>query len=78
MKIKLGTHDLTDQLYKKNWPGWKDLQTIHLMINHRFYLDETSRIKEFDEDNIQDYKFTYGAMCLTVMKKFESIFPNII
>ena len=41
---------LIGNLYKtKSWKQWKKMDTIHLLINHRSYLDKDSPIKEFDE-----------------------------
>lgn len=62
---------LADELYKKYWKEWKEMDSIHLLINHRYYLDKDSPIKEFDEINIKNYNFTYGQMCRTVMEKIK-------
>ena len=69
VKLKLGTHNLVDNLYKKYWPNWNELDAIHLLINHRYYLDKESLIKEFDENNIKLYNFTYGYMVRDIMNR---------
>lgn len=73
VKEKLGTHMLIHNLYKTYWPGWKDLDSIHLLINHRSYLDKESPIKEFNEFNILDYNRTYGFMVRDIMTRMNMI-----
>jgi hypothetical protein len=63
---------LVNNLYKVNWPEWKTLDTIHLLINHRYYLDKESPIKEFDEINIKTYKYTYGEMVRDILNRTNS------
>ncbi len=61
VKIRLGTHMLVDNLYYRYWPEWnKTLDACHLLINHRSYLDKNSPIKEFNEQNVKNYNFTFG------------------
>ncbi len=69
---KLGTMNLIEELYMMNWTEWRSLDTMHLLINHRAYLDEESEIKEFDEANIQTYYFTYGEMCRDILSRIKS------
>jgi hypothetical protein len=70
---KLGTSHLSDELYLMNWPKWRTLNTIHLIINQRDYLDPDSSIKEFNEENIQTYNFTYGFMCRDILRKIKKL-----
>jgi hypothetical protein len=72
VKIKLGTHMLIHDLYQTYWSEWKELDTIHLLINHRSYLDKESPIKDFDENNIQNYNQTYGYMVREILNKIKS------
>jgi hypothetical protein len=72
VKFKLGTHMLINNLYKANWPESKTLDTIHLLINHRSYLDKESPIKEFNEINIKTYKYTYGEMVRDILNRTNS------
>ena len=58
---------LFNQLYRLQWKEWKNLTTIHLLINHRFYLDKTSPIKTFNELNIWTYNYTYGEMVRNIL-----------
>ena len=69
VKEKLGTHMLIHNLFKSYWKGWKDLDTIHLLINHRSYLDKESPIKDFDEFNIKTYNYTYGFMVRDILDR---------
>ena len=66
---------LVPELYKtKNWSKWKQMDSIHLLINHRSYLDKESNIKEFNEINIQNYQFTFGEIAKDILTKNEIIF----
>ena len=69
-----GVHMLSDELYQTYWPEWSKYTSIHMLINHRHYLDEESPIKEFDQFNIQDYNFTYGYMDRDVLKRIKLYF----
>lgn len=71
VRISLGTHMLIHQLYKINWPEWRTLDTIHLLMGHRSYLDKESPIKEFSEKNIRTYNFTYGFMCREILDRIK-------
>ena len=65
--MKLGTHYYFDQLFTMYWSRWKSIYCVHLLINHRSYLDADSPIKEFNETNILTYKYTYGYMVRDIM-----------
>jgi len=68
VKYKLGTQMLIGQLFKtKNWSEWKQMDTIHLLINHRSYLDKDSSIKEFNEINIINYEYTFGEIARHIL-----------
>ncbi len=60
------------ELYQSTWSGWKSLDTIHLMINHRYYMDKDSPIKEFDSENIKTYDKTYGFMCREILNRMKN------
>lgn len=63
---------LIGNLYKtKSWKQWKKMDTIHLLINHRDYLDKESKIKQFDEKNIQNYEFTFGEIARDILNRSE-------
>jgi hypothetical protein len=47
------------------------MKTVHLLLNHRHYLDKESPIKEFNEDNIKSYKYPYGSMARDIMNKIK-------
>jgi hypothetical protein len=77
VKLKLGTHMFIYHLYKDpNSQEWKNLDSIHLLINHRSYLDKESPIKEFNETNIWNYDRAYGRMARTVLKKANVFVPT--
>lgn len=76
VRITLGTHMLVPQLYHYYWPEWRNLDTIHLLMGHRSYLDKSSPIKEFDEENIKTYNFTYGEMCREILAKIKPYLLN--
>ena len=71
VQIKLGTHNLIHYLYEINWAEYKSMDSMHLLINHRYYLDKESPIKEFNEENIKTYNFTYGEMCRDVLDRIK-------
>ena len=55
--------------YCRDWR--KKLEAVHLLINHRSYLDEESPIKEFDEFNVLNYSFTFGEMSREIIEKIN-------
>ena len=61
VKIKFGSHNLVRELYFTQTNEWKKLDSLHLLINHRSYLDPNSPIKDFDEKNVQTYSFSFGG-----------------
>ncbi|GAB6024895.1 hypothetical protein CHUAL_010003 [Chamberlinius hualienensis] len=67
VKLLFGVHMLANELYDTYWPEWTNQFTIHLLINHRSYLDEDSSIKDFDENNIKTFNGTYGEMARVVL-----------
>ena len=69
-KLDLGTQMLVGNLYyNKNWTEWKNMDAIHLLLNHRSYLDKDSPIKEFDEINLKNYTFTFGQIARDILQK---------
>jgi hypothetical protein len=69
-KLDLGTQMLVGNLYyNKDWKEWKDMDAMHLLLNHRSYLDKESPIKEFDEINIKNYTFTFGKITRSIFQK---------
>lgn len=77
VKIKLGAHMLFSELYEEhNWKQWRTLDSIHLLINHRSYLDANSTIKEFNETNIWTYNRTYGIMVRSILRRANLYLPK--
>jgi hypothetical protein len=69
-KLDLGTQMLVNNLYyRKDWNEWDKMDAIHLLLNHRSYLDKESPIKEFDEINIRNYSFTFGTIARSIFQK---------
>jgi hypothetical protein len=62
---------LVPNLYYIYWPEWKELDTIHLLMGHRRYLDRQSTIKEFDEYNIYKYNHTYHYMVKEILDRIK-------
>lgn len=58
-------------MFKYYWKEWEEMDSIHLLINHRHYLDNDSPIKEFDEENIKTYNYTYGFMCRDILSRIK-------
>ena len=75
---KLGTQNLIDFLYFNDFNEtiWSQFDMIHLLINHRYYLDANSTIKEFDEINIWKYNYTYGNIARSVLTKARMFIPD--
>jgi len=59
-----------------DWDGWREFSTIHLLINHRSYLDEYSPIKEFNETNIWTYNQAYGKMVRIILRQANIFVPG--
>lgn len=74
--LLFGVHYLIDELYKRSWPEWKEQYTVHLLVNHRDYLDSESAIQEFNEVNIRTYDRTYGEMARLVLYGKSDILPE--
>jgi hypothetical protein len=70
-KLDLGTQMLIDELYQSYWLMWQKQDAIHLLLNHRFYLDKNSPIKEFTHENIKNYSFTFGVIARDILKRSE-------
>ncbi|KAJ9587788.1 hypothetical protein L9F63_018771 [Diploptera punctata] len=64
VKLLFGVHMLVHNLYKSYWKDWRKQYAIHLLINHRSYLDEEHLDKwpVFTEKNIVYYNYTFGTM----------------
>ncbi len=78
VRFKLGTwvHYVEELFQMNNWNNWKNFNTIHLMINHRYYMDkDAAAIKEFDETNIWTFNKTYGTMARILLRKANLLLP---
>ena len=73
VRNKFGTQMLIEELYEmKDWKEWIEYDTIHLLVNHRSYLDlNYNETKEFDEFNILNYNYTFGEMCRKILFKMK-------
>ena len=74
---KLGTENLINELYfMEDWQGWKNLDSLHLLVNHRSYLDKDSPIKLFNDTNIQTYQFTFGKIARDILNRSQIVFNS--
>ena len=64
VKLLFGVHMLIHNLYKTYWEDWRKQFVIHLLINHRSYLDKEHLDKwpVFTAENIKSYTNTFGTM----------------
>ncbi|EFX86324.1 hypothetical protein DAPPUDRAFT_313305 [Daphnia pulex] len=64
VKVQFGADlVLSLNLYTKKEFDWRSLDTIHLMINHRSYLDPNyNQTPSFDEKIVQMYPYPFGEM----------------
>ena len=69
VKLRFGVHMLMRELYDTtDWAFEKEQDTVHLLINHRSYLDpHYQAYPDFDADNIVHYPYTFGRMARLVM-----------
>ena len=64
MKNELGVENLAEQLYKKQWAGWHDRHTIHMLERHNYLTNSTP----ITEDNYKECQFTIGEMVRSIME----------
>eukprot|EP00092_Neocalanus_flemingeri_P020917 GFUD01022661.1.p1 GENE.GFUD01022661.1~~GFUD01022661.1.p1 ORF type:complete len:668 (+),score=143.82 GFUD01022661.1:36-2039(+) len=62
---EFGVENLADQLYKKNWTGWVNRYTIHLLDRHKEYLTNTG---EFTELNFMDCQCTFSVLANNIVE----------
>lgn len=69
-----GVQVLLHQLYEEpGWIDWRQMDTVHLLFNHRFYLDaHFEYYPVFNERNIQHYPFAFGEMARLVWNNASS------
>ena len=78
VKWKFGVHQLMAKLYASQWPKWRNMDTIHLLISHRYYMDpQYEDIPVFDEVNIANYSYTFGEMARRVLPRRKSLSNSI-
>ena len=73
VETSFGVENLSEKLYKQDWPGWRDRHTVHLLARHQEYLTNTSMVTE---DNYKDCGCTLGAMVASVMEQVRD--ENIV
>lgn len=68
VKLLFGVHMLVHNLYKIYWEGWRKQYAVHLLLNHRSYLDKEHYDKwpVFTAENIKNYNYTFGVMAKEV------------
>ena len=62
---------LSKELYSlTKWDHWHEFYAIHLLARHREYLVpedvKESKIEDFNETNIQNYKKTFGEIARSI------------
>uniref|UniRef100_A0A0P6DHA5 Sulfotransferase sult n=2 Tax=Daphnia magna TaxID=35525 RepID=A0A0P6DHA5_9CRUS len=64
VKVQFGADfDLSYNLYTYKEFDWRALDTIHLMINHRHYMDPYYNVTPFfDENVVKNYPYPFGGM----------------
>ncbi|KAK2707930.1 uncharacterized protein LOC136028814 [Artemia franciscana] len=68
VRLQFGVHNLAHHLYNIYWSEWRKQDCIHLLINHRSYLDKFYKdIPVFNEVNIYSYNKTFGEMARSVI-----------
>lgn len=77
---KFGVQDLHYLLYRVDdcqWPDWRQMDTVHLLTNHRWYLDPNfDRYRTFNERNVLHYPYTFGEMARRVMARVGGPVPR--
>lgn len=70
---KLGVRYLANlfYLYKTNWSKWKNMNTIHLLINHRSYSDVFSPVTSYNEANYRLRNTTFADMIEDVVQRIQ-------
>lgn len=66
-----GVQILIQLLYEqRGWQEWRQFDTIHLLLNHRWYLDGWFRdYPVFNERNIRHHPFAFGEMARHIMSR---------
>ncbi|XP_057376449.1 uncharacterized protein LOC130697557 [Daphnia carinata] len=64
VKMQFGAdYDLSYNLYTYKEFDWRTLDTVHLMINHRYYMDPRyNETPFFDENIVKNYAYPFGEM----------------
>ncbi len=68
---EFGTLVYSDDLYRVHKKDIQTFYTIHLIFNHRYYLDAESPIKDFDDENIKNYTFPFGTLARTMLSAVD-------
>jgi hypothetical protein len=81
VKIRFGVNQLMAELYEsKDWPNWsQNYDTIHLLTNHRYYLDSHFKeYEDFNEQNIQHYPYMFGKLVRLVVPADRLLAPSLV
>jgi hypothetical protein len=66
VKVLFGVQGLSEELYRlERWDDWRNFYAVHLLIRHRWYLDDWWNMywwPRLNEDNIRDYPKPFGDM----------------
>jgi hypothetical protein len=66
VKVLFGVQGLSEELYRtEDWHEWRRFYAVHLLIRHRWYLDDFWNLfwwPRLHENNIKDYPKSFGEM----------------
>lgn len=71
VKVQFGVDtDFIGNIFQREWPGWRKMYALHLLIHHQYLLtnltEKATFPVEFDENNIQHYPVTFRQMAYDV------------
>jgi len=61
---EFGVENLAEELYKRDWSGWVNRYSIHLLDNHKQYLTNT---EDFNELNYKDCECTFSVLASNIV-----------
>jgi len=62
---EFGVENLAEELYKRDWSGWVNRYSIHMLDNHKQYLTDTD---DFNELNFKDCQCTFSTLASNILE----------
>jgi len=62
---EFGVENLAEELYKRDWSGWVNRYSIHMLDNHKQYLTNT---EDFNELNFKDCQCTFSVLANNIIE----------